>query len=104
MNSPFLRLASLATHRRRSSLSLLGKHIDVVNGRWVESVSGIGSNSDSFYEYLGKYAYLYDDEEAWIMFQDVMIAVSEHVKDGPYYADVDMDKGTSGGQRKRFER
>jgi hypothetical protein len=90
--------------RRRSSLGLLGKHIDVVSGRWVESVSGIGSNSDSFYEYLGKYAYLYDDDEAWIMFKDAMLAVSEHCKDGPYYADVDMEKGGKGGLRRRFER
>ena len=92
-----------ALWRRRSSLSLLGKHIDVKSGRWVESVSGIGSNSDSFYEYLGKYALIFSDKHAWVMFQDVMEAVSAHMKDGNYYADVDMMKGKSGGHRKRFE-
>jgi len=38
------------------------------------------------------------------MFGDAMVAVSEHMKDGPYYSDVDMMKGIGGGQRKRFER
>jgi len=44
------RRAVKALWRKRSDSGLLGKHIDVVSGRWVESVSGIGSNSDSFYE------------------------------------------------------
>ena len=30
------------------------QHIDVKSGKWTETLSGIGSNSDSFYEYLVK--------------------------------------------------
>jgi mannosidase alpha-like ER degradation enhancer 2 len=90
--------------RKRSSMSLLGKHIDVQSGRWTESVSGIGSNSDSFYEYLLKYAVLFDSEEAWVMFADVYDAVKTHMSDGDWYADIDMTRGANGGGRRRFER
>lgn len=54
----FGRAAKTATRAlwiRRSALGLFGKHIDVQSGRWKELLSGIGSNSDSFYEYLLKY-------------------------------------------------
>jgi len=88
---------------RRSKVGLLGKHVDVKTGKWVESVSGIGSNSDSFYEYLLKYAILFDDDDAWVMFREVYEKVMEHMKDGDYYADVDMTRGSGGGGRRRFE-
>ena len=52
----FGKAAKLATRalwtRRHKELNLLGKHIDTMSGKWVELLSGIGSNSDSFYEYL----------------------------------------------------
>jgi hypothetical protein len=42
--------AVLALDERRSSLDLLGKHINIRTGRWVESIVGIGSNADSYFE------------------------------------------------------
>eukprot|EP01039_Chlorochromonas_danica_P003603 gene3603-3946_t len=39
---------------RRSVHHLVGKHIATDTGHWHETVSGVGSNSDSFYEYLLK--------------------------------------------------
>ena len=37
-----------------TSAGLLGNHIDVLRGDWVYSESGIGSQMDSYYEYLLK--------------------------------------------------
>ena len=39
------------------------------SGKWQEENSGIGYNSDSFYEYLIKYYVLHQDEDFWIMFK-----------------------------------
>jgi mannosidase alpha-like ER degradation enhancer 2 len=43
---------------RRSSLGLYGNHIDVNTGLWLLSDSGVGTNSDSFVEYLAKAAFV----------------------------------------------
>ena len=65
------KLAIRALWVRRSSLGLLGKHIDVNSGAWTETLSGIGSNSDSFYEYLLKHYILFpEDDDFFTMFQD----------------------------------
>ena len=38
----------------RSEFDLVGNHIDIWTGEWTHLDSGIGSNQDSFYEYLYK--------------------------------------------------
>lgn len=101
-----------ALHERRSSIGLLGKHIHVKNGKWSEAVSGIGSNSDSYYEYLLK-AYLLDfaspstmhsspnpdfnatrrHGDMLRMFTDCFAAIKRHVQDGDWFGDVDMHSG-----------
>ena len=57
-------IAVQALYSRRSFLGLLGKHIHVTTGQWFESSSGIGSNADSFYEYLVK-GYLLFRRSSW---------------------------------------
>jgi ER degradation enhancer, mannosidase alpha-like 2 len=52
--------------QRRSSLGLLGKHINTETGHWTESLSGVGSNADSFYEYLLKGYVLFRNQEVRI--------------------------------------
>jgi len=59
----------IALHERRSKLDLVGKHIHVDTGRWAEAVSGIGSNSDSYYEYLLKTYTAFGNQTMWAMFQ-----------------------------------
>jgi mannosidase alpha-like ER degradation enhancer 2 len=60
------KLATRALWMRRSSANLLGKHIDTKSGDWTETLSGIGSNSDSFYEYLIKHHVLFpEDDDFW---------------------------------------
>ena len=51
--------AARALWVRQSLIFLLGKHIDIQTGTWTETLSGIGSNSDSFTEYMAKHYFLF---------------------------------------------
>lgn len=86
-----------ALYQRRSSLGLLGKHIDTKTGDWTETISGPGSNSDSFYEYLFKMYMTFNDEESLEMFASVYPAVLQHNLHGDWYADVSMWSGCGHG-------
>jgi len=96
------KLACRALWFRRSSINLVGKHIDVQTGVWMEHLSGIGSNSDSFYEYLIKHYFLFpEDEEFWAMFQNMYSGIFNMSRLGDWYVDVDMTTGHI--QRSAFE-
>ena len=87
--------AAAGLYKRRSAIGLLGKHIHTRTGKWYESVSGIGSNSDSFYEYLLKAYLLFRDDSHYEMFTETYAAVKEYVQDGTWFGDVDMFSGKS---------
>ena len=93
----FGRAAKLAIRglwMRRSPLQLFGKHIDIQRGVWTEQLSGIGSNSDSFLEYLLKHYLLFPEEEDfWVMLQSSYAGVFHDTRLGEWYADVDMRNG-----------
>ncbi|EED96557.1 mannosyl-oligosaccharide alpha-mannosidase, partial [Thalassiosira pseudonana CCMP1335] len=104
----FGKAAKMATRelwmRRSSELNLMGKHIDSKSGKWTESLSGIGSNSDSFYEYLVKHYVLFpDDEDFWTMFVAVYSGIWSNSRLGDWYVDVDMNHGLNGNVRQIFE-
>ena len=89
---------------RRSKKDLLGKHINIERGGWTETLSGIGSNSDSFYEYLVKHYILFpEDADFWPMFFTSYYGVYNESRIGEWYADVDMNNGSSGASRRVFE-
>ena len=46
-------------------LNLLPMTIDPISNYWKDSISGIGANIDSFYEYAAKSAILFDDDYMW---------------------------------------
>jgi len=107
-NLKFGKAAKLATRalwvRRSQELNLFGKHIDVKSGKWVEYLSGIGSNSDSFYEYLVKHHILFpDDADFWTMFVNVYSGIHDNSRLGEWYVDVDMGSGLRGNVRQIFE-
>lgn len=77
----------------RSDLDLVGKHIHIRTGKWHETISGVGSNSDSFYEYLLKSYLLFRKLDHYRMFQDVYYAVKKHSMAGDWFVDVDMYSG-----------
>ncbi|TMW56240.1 hypothetical protein Poli38472_008888 [Pythium oligandrum] len=91
------RKAVRALFERRSSVGLLGKHIDTKSGDWTETISGPGSNSDSFYEYLWKMYATFNDQESLDMFDSVYTAVLERNLHGDWFADVSMWSGCGHG-------
>ena len=99
-NDPsFGKAAKLATRglwiRGSPTFTLYGKHIDIKTGRWEEILSGIGSNSDSFYEYLIKHYLLYpEDWDFWNMFLVAYGGVHDSARWNEWYADIDMTSGT----------
>ena len=67
-------------------------------------MSGIGSNSDSFYEYLVKHYILFpDDDDFWIMFCAAYAGVWQNSRIGDWYVDVDMNRGLQGAVKQTFE-
>ena len=90
-----------ALYQRRSVLGLVGKHINIRTGKWVESILGIGSNADSYFEYLLKMYLLFGDEAWWDMFSHSYAGIERYLKHGDWYADVDMYSGKA--RRQRFE-
>jgi hypothetical protein len=93
--------AAHSLYSRRSFLGLLGKHIHTANGQWHESASGVGSNADSFYEYLLKGHLLFHRHGLFAMFTDTYQAVKKHVQVGDWFTEVDMFNGKS--RRNRVE-
>ena len=96
------KLASRALWMRRSThnnLNLFGKHIDIQKGHWTETLSGIGSNSDSFFEYLAKHYVLYpEDDDFWTMLAAAYSGVHEHSRLGEWYVDTEMSAGAQSGR------
>ena len=73
---------------------MVGKHIHIRTGKWHETLSGVGSNSDSFYEYLLKAYLLFRRKEYYFMFQEVFQAVKDHsLQQNVWFNDVDMFSG-----------
>lgn len=93
--------AALALYSRRSFLGLLGKHVHVGTGQWHETASGVGSNADSFYEYLLKGHLLFHRSDLYTMFIDTYLAVKKHVQVGTWFTEVDMFNGNA--RRNRVE-
>jgi mannosidase alpha-like ER degradation enhancer 2 len=88
------RRAVRALWRRRSpGLNLVGAHINIVSGAWVQKESGIGGLVDSFYEYLLKAYVLTGEEEFLRMFNQAYTAAMSALKAGPWYLEVNMDNG-----------
>jgi len=91
------KLAARALWMRRSPRGLLGKHICTHKGEWTETSSGIGSNSDSFYEYLIKHHILFpEDADFWVQLVAAYGGVHNESRAGEWYGDVDMGIGRLG--------
>lgn len=93
--------AVLALYERRGSLALVGKHININSGRWHETTSGIGSNADSFYEYLFKASQLFRSDSLFTRFSDMFIAVKKQLQIGDWFSELDISNNKY--RRSRFE-
>jgi len=89
----------VALWRRRSSLGLLGSHVNVTDGAWVYGDSGIAGGIDSFFEYLLKAALLLHDDQPRSslylrMFHKGIKAIKKYnLRNEGWYFDVHMDNG-----------
>mmetsp|Transcript_81341 Transcript_81341/g.143431 ORF Transcript_81341/g.143431 Transcript_81341/m.143431 type:complete len:532 (-) Transcript_81341:611-2206(-) len=85
--------ASVGLFKRRSSLGLVGNHINITSGEWTHKDAGIGSGIDSFYEYLFKAHMLYRDSDLWHMFNESRSAIAKWLYKPPWYIEVHMHNG-----------
>lgn len=84
--------ALLALRHYRSSIGLVGNHIDVATGKWTALDSGIGAGVDSYFEYLAKGAVLLQKPELMKMFEESREAIERHLKRDDWHLWVTMTK------------
>ncbi|EYC28991.1 hypothetical protein Y032_0007g3534 [Ancylostoma ceylanicum] len=80
--------------RTRSSLGLVGNHINVRTGQWTATDTGIGAGVDSYFEYLVKGALLFQRPALMEQFQEYLSAINRYVREGDWFLWVNMHKAT----------
>jgi mannosidase alpha-like ER degradation enhancer 2 len=89
--------ALVETYNRRSPLGLVGRAINVETGKWTNADSYVGSEIDSYYEYLLKCAILFDDADCKRMWRESIAAINKYLADERrgelWYGHVDMNIG-----------
>ncbi|KAJ9583592.1 hypothetical protein L9F63_022065, partial [Diploptera punctata] len=85
--------ALYALYHHRSTIGLVGNHIDVQTGRWTAQDAGIGAGVDSYYEYLAKGAILLQRPELMHMFNEGRVAIDKYLKRDDWHLWVSMSKG-----------
>ncbi|CDS40173.1 er degradation enhancing alpha mannosidase [Echinococcus multilocularis] len=78
----------------RSSLGLVGNHINVRTGAWVGKEATIGSGVDSYFEYLFKGSILFRLPELDAMFREYRSAIKKYLKFGGWHVMATMDAGS----------
>jgi mannosidase alpha-like ER degradation enhancer 1 len=94
--------------RRHPWTGLVGNVINLQDGNWVGSMSGIGAGIDSFYEYLLKSYILYGEREDLEMFSQFYSSIMNYMRKGsscteslmystssnpPFYVNVEYSTG-----------
>lgn len=82
-----------AVWNHRSTINLVGNHIDVLTGRWTAQDSGIGAGIDSYFEYLVKAAGLLQRPELMAIFKQAWAAIEKHLRHEDWYLWATMTKG-----------
>lgn len=85
--------ALYALYNHRSSIGLVGNHIDIATGRWTAQDAGIGAGVDSYYEYLVKGSILLQKPELMEMFLEGRKAIDKYLKKDDWHLWVSMNKG-----------
>ncbi|XP_044728045.1 ER degradation-enhancing alpha-mannosidase-like protein 2 [Chrysoperla carnea] len=85
--------ALYALHNHRSSIGLLGNHIDIATGRWTAQDAGIGAGVDSYYEYLVKGSILFQKPELMEMFNEARKPIDKYMTRDDWHMWVSMSKG-----------
>uniref|UniRef100_A0A915J4M6 alpha-1,2-Mannosidase n=1 Tax=Romanomermis culicivorax TaxID=13658 RepID=A0A915J4M6_ROMCU len=80
-------------YKHRSSIGLLGNHINVETGIWTATDAGIGAGVDSYYEYLVKAAVLFDRPELMRQFKEQRKSIEKYMEKGDWFPWVSMAQG-----------
>lgn len=59
-----------ALWHHRSTIGLVGNHVDIQSGRWTAADAGIGAGIDSYFEYLAKGAIFLQKPQLMHMFNE----------------------------------
>ncbi|KAL3842525.1 hypothetical protein ACJMK2_020529 [Sinanodonta woodiana] len=78
----------------KSSLNLVGNHVDINTGKWTALDAGIGGGVDSYFEYLVKGSVLFQYPELLQMFRTYETAVEKYLKRDDWYMWAHMSKGS----------
>lgn len=78
----------------KSSIGLVGNHIDVSTGKWTATDSGIGAGVDSYYEYLVKAAALLSRPELMKMFVASREAIEQYLRHDDWHFWASMKAGS----------
>ncbi|KAL0582475.1 hypothetical protein ABG067_007655 [Albugo candida] len=87
------RIAARALFDSRTKAGLLGKFISNRNGEWTSSVSGLGPNADSTYEYYLKMYMTFGDIEFLNVFEELYDAIMTYNRVGDWFFDVNLNDG-----------
>lgn len=82
-----------ALWKARTSIGLVGNHIDVQLGIWTATDSGIGAGVDSYYEYLVKGAIMLQKPELMHMFKEYEKTIRKYMKRDDWYFWVENSSG-----------
>ncbi|XP_076231740.1 ER degradation-enhancing alpha-mannosidase-like protein 2 [Calliopsis andreniformis] len=82
-----------ALHYYRSSIGLVGNHVDVLTGHWTAQDSGIGAGVDSYFEYLAKGTLLFQDPLLATIFHEHKAAIEKYIRREDWHLWVSMTKG-----------
>ena len=63
--------------KSRSSIGLVGNHIDVEKNSWHALDAGIGAGVDSYFEYLVKGALMFEMPELMKMFREFAVSIEK---------------------------
>lgn len=77
----------------RSKIDLVGNHIDISRGEWIFREAGIGGNVDSYYEYLLKGGFFFEDFQLISQFKVLYKAVVKNLQHDFWYIWVNMFNG-----------
>jgi mannosidase alpha-like ER degradation enhancer 2 len=73
--------ALVETHLRRSPIGLIGTRLNVETGKWTNTDSHISAEIDSYYEYLLKCWFLFDDQDCRRMWQESIGPINKYLAD-----------------------
>lgn len=91
-NVAFESMKSLFSYRSEYT-GLVGNHINIDDGLWVATQSGIGALIDSYYEYMIKGYILFGDKRLLTMFIKSYESIVKYIYKSPWFLDAEMYTG-----------